>query len=160
LNPSVLPVLEILKLDTRLFEKALDGLDRQTLVRRTVEHANPIIWMAAHLAGARFGMAAFLGERRAFPLAGFGKGATVPDEDALPQADVVLAAWREISEIVTKRLAEATDVQLAAPSPKRFPIADGSVLGALTFLTYHEGYHFGQLSLVRKSLGLPGLVDG
>ena len=160
MNPSVTPVLEILKLDTRLFEKALGGLDRQALVRRTLEHANPLIWIAGHLAGARFGMAAFLGEKRASPFAGFGRGATVPDEAALPEAEAVLAAWREISEILTQRLAEATDAQLAAPSPKRFPIDDGSALGALTFLTYHEGYHLGQMSLIRKGMGLPGLVDG
>jgi hypothetical protein len=160
LNPSVVPVLEIIKLDTKLFEKALGGLDRQALVRPAVEHANPVIWIAGHLASARFGMAALLGEKRASPLAPvFGKGAQVPEEAALPQVDEVLAAWREISEILPTRLAEATEAQLAAPSPRRFPGGDQSVLGGLAFLTYHEGYHLGQLALIRKSLGLPGLVD-
>lgn len=160
MNPSLTPVLEILKLDTRLFEKALDGLDRQALVRRPMEHANPVIWIAAHLTGARFGMAALLGEKRPFPFAdGFGKGATLPDEAALPQVEAVLAAWREISEPLTRGLAEVPDARLAAPSPRRFPIGDRTVLGAITFLTYHEGYHIGQLALIRKAMGLPGLVD-
>jgi hypothetical protein len=159
-NPSVTPVLEIIKLDTRLFEKALGGLDRQALVRRVVEHANPMIWIAGHLASTRFGMAAFLGGGQKSPFGpAFGRGAQVPEESALPSAEEVLAVWREASEIVTRRLAEATDAQLAAPAPRRFPIADPSVLGALTFLTYHEGYHLGQMALIRKSLGLPGLVD-
>ncbi len=129
-------------------------------MRPAVEHANPVIWIAGHLVGTRFGMAAMLGEKRTSPLPPvFGRGAQVPDEASLPQLDQVLAAWREISEILPGRMSEATEAQLAAPSPKRFPGNDRSVLGGLTFLTYHEGYHIGQLSLIRRSLGLPGLVD-
>jgi hypothetical protein len=160
LSTSTTPLLEIVKLDTRLFEKALAGLDRPTLVRRLVEHANPIVWIAAHMAWARHGMASMLGEKPPFALAGlFGRGAAVPAEADLPQADQVLAAWREISEVLVKRLTEASEAQLGAPSPRAFPIADKSILAGLTFLLYHEGYHFGQLALMRKSLGLPGLVD-
>lgn len=56
-------------------------------------------------------------------------------------------------------MAEATDMQLAAPAPRALPIADKSVLGALTFLTYHEGYHLGQIALLRKALGVTRLID-
>jgi hypothetical protein len=159
-SPSVTPVLEIIKLDTRLFEKALGGLDRQALVRRVVEHANPMIWIAGHLTSTRFGMAAFLGGSQESPFGpAFGRGAQVPDESALPSAEEVLAVWREASEIVMRRLADVTADQLAARAPRDFPIGDKTILGALTFLTYHEGYHLGQMALIRKSLGLPGLVD-
>ena len=160
MSASITPLLEVVKLDSRLFEKALAGLDRPTLVRRLVDHANPIVWIAAHLAWARHGMASMLGAKPPFALAGlFGRGAAVPADDDLPQAEQVLAAWREISVVLVERLTEASEAQLAAASPRAFPIADKSVLGGLTFLLYHEGYHFGQLALLRKSLGLPGLVD-
>lgn len=155
-----MPLLEIVKLDTRLFEKALGGLDRAALVRRPVENGNPMIWIAAHMAWARYGMASMLGEKPPFSLPeAFGRGSVVPEEAALPQAEQVLAAWRDISDVLTKRLADASEDQLAAPAPRSFPIADKSVLGGIAFLLYHEGYHIGQMALMRKSLGLPGLVD-
>jgi hypothetical protein len=160
LSPLVTPVLGIIKFDTGLFEKALAGLDRAALLRRAVEGANPMIWIAGHLANSRFSMATLLGEPRRSPLASvFAMGATVPEDAALPNAEELLAAWREISPVVTERLSDATEEQLAAPSPRRLPDGIDSVFGAITFLTYHEGYHIGQMALIRKGLGLPGLVD-
>ena len=160
MNPSVAPVLAVLKLDTRLFEKALCGLDRDALVRPGVARGNPPIWIAAHLAGARYGMMALLGQPRAFPLGtSFGRGATLPETAALPQIAEVLAVWREISALFVDAVAHASDAALAATSPRSFPSDDKSVLGGLAFLAYHEGYHLGQLALIRKALGHPGLVD-
>jgi hypothetical protein len=159
LDPSIQTVSEIIRLDTGLFEKALDGLTREMLLRRVVSGANPLIWIAGHLAGARFSMASLLGEQRPSPLGpAFAKGATVPEDSALPQAAEVLAIWRTITEVVTVRMAAATAEQLAQPSPRRFPGVQ-HVLGGLTFLAYHEGYHLGQMALIRKGLGQGGLVD-
>jgi hypothetical protein len=130
------------------------------LTRRLIEHGNPMIWIAAHLAWARCGMASMLGDKPSLPLPEtFGRGAVVPDEEELPQTEQVLAAWHEVSDVLTKRLTDASEAQLAATSPRSFPIADKSVLGGIAFLLYHEGYHIGQMALMRKSLGLPGLVD-
>jgi hypothetical protein len=160
LDPSVETVFEIIRLDTGLFEKALAGLTREMLLRRVVPGTNPLIWIAGHLASARFSMATLLGEKRTSPLAPvFGRGAVVPEDAALPQAEEVLAVWREISEVVTARLAAATPEQLAQPSPRRFPAGAQHALGGLTFLAYHEGYHLGQMAFIRKGLGLSGLVD-
>ncbi len=161
MNSSLAAVAGILKLNTMLFEKALGGLDRAALLRRPVVGANPPLWIAGHLVGSRFSIAAMLGEAAQSPLPPvFAKGAQVPPDADLPEPDQVLSAWRGISPVVLARLAEATAEQLAAPSPRRLPLEDNNVLGAITFLTYHEGYHIGQLAMVRKGLGLPGLVDG
>ena len=161
MHPSISAVRGILQVTTALFEKALGGLDRAALVRRTVPGGNPVIWIAGHMAASRFSMASLLGEPLASPLGPtFAKGAQVPGEADLPEAAQVLAVWRDVSPIVLDRLAQATAERLAAPYPRRLPLDDNSVLGAITFLTYHEGYHIGQLALIRKALGLPGLVDG
>ena len=75
------------------------------------------------------------------------------------EADAVLSAWRDVSGALTRAMTEATEIQLVAPAPRAFPIADKSVLGALTILTYHEGYHLGQIALLRKALGVARLID-
>ena len=38
-----------------------------------------------------------------------------------------------------------------------FPLANGTLLGTLTFLVQHDSYHLGQLSLLRKYCGLPAM---
>jgi hypothetical protein len=161
MNPSLVPLLDLLKLDTGLLERAIDGLQREQLLRRIPQGANPMLWIAGHLTSVRFGMATLLGEARTRPWGTmFGRGVPVPEDAALPQAAEVLSEWRTISEAVVRLMTAATDAQLAAPSPRPFPIADKTILGAVTFLVYHESYHLGQMALIRKGLGLPGLVDG
>ena len=63
-----------------------------------------------------------------------------------------------MSAALGPRLAQLTDAELDTPSPRKLPIADASVLGAIGFLACHEAYHIGQLALVRKALGLGGLA--
>jgi hypothetical protein len=44
-----------------------------------------------------------------------------------------------------------------APSSVKFPLADGTVLGTLTFLVQYDSCHRGQLSLLPKYCGLPAM---
>ncbi len=86
------------------------------------------------------------------------RGSEVGDPAMIPDADEILAAWEALREPLRARLAQLTEAELDAVSPRKVPMEDGSVLGTLTFLAYHEGYHVGQMALVRKALGLGGLV--
>jgi hypothetical protein len=153
-------VLEVLRLNTGLFEKGLSGIEPKDATRRVVEGANPYVWIAGHLASARFGMASFLGQPLPPPWGTvFAKGAKPDEVSQFPSLEEILARWREVSLVLDERLLKATPEQLAAPSPRAFPIGDKSLLGGLTFLTYHEGYHLGQMAMIRKTLGLSRLVD-
>ncbi len=154
-------VAQLYGISTRLYEKAVDGLDRDLLLKRPDERTNPLLWIAGHLASTRYGAMGLLGRPREVPFGRvFFRGSSVADPSALPPIAEVLAAWREVSPALQSRLEEVTDVELSAPSPREFPIADRTVGGAVTFLAYHEAYHVGQMSYVRKWLGFPGLVDG
>ena len=47
-----------------------------------------------------------------------------------------------------------TEERLAAEPPFKFPVADRTYVGAVTFLAQHEFYHVGQLALLRKGMRL------
>jgi hypothetical protein len=161
MHPSIVPTSQIFGVTTSLYEKAIAGLDRDTLVRRPGEGCNPLLWIAGHLASSRYGLAALLGVQRQNPLGKvFFRGVALGDLSALPDIGPIQEAWREASALVMSRLEELTESELSAPSPRPFPVSDGSIRGAITFLAYHEGYHVGQMSYLRRWLGLPGLVDG
>ena len=117
MQDSIRPVAQLYGVNTALFGRALDGLDREALLRRS----------------------------------------TV-DVKTLPEIDGIRAAWDALGPQLWKRFDEATPEQLAAPAPKKFAIEDTSIRGAITFLSWHEGYHMGQMSLLRRWLGHPGLV--
>jgi uncharacterized damage-inducible protein DinB len=61
---------------------------------------------------------------------------------------------------LTPALAELTDEQLTAPLPEKFkrPPLSGSVGDALIFLLYHEGYHNGQIGMLRRLAGKEGAI--
>jgi hypothetical protein len=161
MDKPLAPVTHVLETSAELYLKALDGLDRETLLRRPDGSVNPMLWMAGHVAGGRCGMLTLAGGQVEFPWPElFGRGARPSDWNTLPDASEVTALFRETSSRLATQLATLTGEQLGAESPRKLPIGDRSVGGAITFLAYHEGYHIGQMSLLRRWLGLRGLADG
>jgi hypothetical protein len=159
MSSSFAPSAQLYALNTRMYEQATDGLDRESSLKQLAPQANPILWIAGHLASTRFGIATMLGCERPMPWPKvFHRGAALADPGSLPELALVRQGWREISQVLVPRLAEVTDEELDAPAPRAFPIEDKSIRGALLFLTYHEGYHIGQIAYIRKCLGFPGLV--
>jgi uncharacterized damage-inducible protein DinB len=159
-DPVIAPSVAIYRVNDRLFGKGLDGLSRPQLLESPSEAANPILWIAGHVANTRFGICAMLGRKLHRPWGDiFNRFATLPDADAYPELPVIRAAWTEVSAALTARFEDLTDADLSAPAPRPFPTPDKSVRGMIAFLAYHEGYHLGQISYLRKWLGLPGLMD-
>jgi hypothetical protein len=159
MNPRLVPIAALLRSSELLFERSLAGLTREQGLARLGEEANPPLWIAAHLASSRYGLAQLIGLARPRPWGErFTRGSDLGELAALPEAEEIRSAWTSISEALAPRLAALGDAELDAPSPRKLPLDDPSLLGALAFLTYHEAYHIGQLALVRKALGLGGLV--
>jgi DinB superfamily len=159
-DPVIAPSVAIYQVNSRLFENAIDGLSPEQLVKAASEASNPILWIAGHVANTRFGLSAMLGRKLHRPWGDiFNRSATRPDADGYPELSVIRGAWTEVGAALMARFEELTDTDLGAPSPRPFPIPDKSLRGAIAFLAYHEGYHLGQMSYVRKWLGLPGLMD-
>ena len=158
MQDSIRPVAQLYGVNTALFGRALDGLDREALLRRPDQGTNPLLWIAGHLTSVRYSVYALLGPPLENPWGRtFFRGSTVYVK-TLPEIDGIRAAWDALGPQLWQRFDEATPEQLAAPSPKTFPIDDHSIRGAITFLSWHEGYHMGQMSLLRRWLGHPGLV--
>jgi DinB superfamily len=159
MTSSLTPIAQLYGFNTGLFERALDGLDREQSLARPLPHGNSILWIAGHLASTRFGIARMLGREQPVPWGKvFHRGATADDAAALPELSIVLQGWRDISAVLVPRLLEITDAELEAPAPRAFSIDDKTLRGAVTFLAYHEGYHLGQISYVRRGFGLSGLM--
>ena len=122
MHPSIVPISQIFGVSTALYEKALAGLDRETLLKRPGTGSNPLLWIAGHLASSRYGLAGVLGRPREFPLGKiFSRGAAPGDLSALPEIGPIQEAWRDISALLMSRLEELTDAEIGAPSPRSFP---------------------------------------
>ncbi len=159
MNPRLLPLHSLYRSGDRLFVKALAGVTREQGLTRVGMDANPLLWIAAHLATTRNGLAQMVGLERTRPWGSrFTRGSEVGDPASIPDCDEILGAWNGVTAELERRLPQLTDAELDAPAPRDFPIDDKTLLGGVGFLAYHEAYHIGQMAIVRKALGLPGLV--
>lgn len=123
---------------------------------------NPMNWILGHIVCTRSHMFVMAGmpdfwtdeeraayERGSRPLAG---------EDAAPFEDLVATYARTTAE-VRGFLEGLVAAELDRAVPQGTPDFLGGTIGeALLAFAWHEGYHAGQLGVVRRTLGKPGAI--
>ena len=133
-------------------ERLVGPLDQTALTQRP-PRGNSLLWLWGHLANSRRGLARMLGgEIDLFEPELFGRGSEPQAPEAYPDKATVEAAWREGSEALRVRLESITAEELAADSPRDFPIEDKSLAGTAAFLAWHEAYHLGQMVTASKAI--------
>ena len=157
MNGQVAPLNEMLKLSTRLFINALEGVDDDAARVRPTSDTNNMAFVALHVLDARAYLARFLGLDLRHPFTGLEEVNTIDDMADYPTVEDILSSWREVSELLHERLPALSSEDIAKESPQEFPVEDSSVLGGLAFLVLHESFHIGQLAFLRKYLGLSSM---
>ena len=90
----------------------------------------------------------------------FGMGTRPTDQPAdYPPADEVLAFMRERRETLLGIVAGLSDEALAQPCPPGLPPFATDMASLLEMAVWHEALHAGQITVVRRALGHPPLVD-
>jgi hypothetical protein len=146
---------------TRLYDRALLGVNRDALLTRPGPRSNPLLWVAGHLVQQRTRLLGALGPARQIPWDDlFGTGSMIGDLQLFPSVGELEAVWRSSTQELLRRLEAISGETLAAPSPQWLRTQDGTLLGALAFAAMHEAYHVGQMGFLRKWLGLDPIFDG
>ena len=147
---------ELLRLNRRLFRACLQNIADEDAVARP-QGLNSMTFIFLHVVDARYNLAGLLGPALDSPLADFADVTSIDEAGELPRLAELIEAWEAVSRVVTDRVAGLSKEAAALPSPDDFPIDDPTILGAVAFLVQHESYHLGQLGLLRRQLGYPGM---
>lgn len=134
-----------------------DGAD--WLARVGEARAHPY-WLVGHLTAHRAIMIeATGGDPAPFDsyVEGFGRG-TEPGESMPIELDRLVGDLREAGQRLVERMRGMTEAELAGPSKRRFPDGSETVGGQLHFMSFHEAYHIGQLAMIARARGKPGLA--
>ena len=159
MDALIKPSVELYGVSTALTEKAIDGLSAEDLRKPAGPQTNPAISIFTHVAHGRCSLLRLLGSDRELPWEGrFGRGGAMDDPSQYPELEEIRAVWKDATERMQRRFEQLTDEELSAEAPRRFPVPDKTVRGAINFLAYHEAYHVGQLAYLRKWLGHDSLV--
>ena len=157
MNAQVEPLNEMLKLSTRLFINSFEGVEDEAARVRPTGDTNNMAFIALHVLDARAYLARFLGLDYEHSFTGLEEVKTIDDMTDYPAVEDMLSSWREVSDLLEKRLPTLRGEEIAKESPQKFPVEDSSVLGGIAFLVLHESFHIGQLAFLRKYLGLSSM---
>ena len=83
----------------------------------------------------------------------FAPGSLRVDDADYPTVDEMRAAWDEISQQLNSTLREPAPDVLTKAAPQGAPSFDKTMSGAVAFYAFHDTYHTGQVSFLRKWLG-------
>lgn len=117
-------------------------------------------WIVGHLATYRHRALALLGQAIAAPAweAVFTRGRGTSDIPANLDVQEVISAFTAAQAALAGRWGALTAEDLVKPTGRRLPDGSEDVGGAIRFLAWHETYHLGQLGLLRRLAGKPGVA--
>ena len=145
-------------LNADLLLNALEGLTPAQASTAVVPGGNTIAFLIAHLVDTRHFLAGLLGAPIPNPVEQALAGVqSLADVRELPDLPALRAAWVEISRHVERSLAACDQAQLDAPCSSRLPGSDGTLKGVVGFLLQHDSYHLGQIAMLGRQHGLPGM---
>jgi hypothetical protein len=142
------------KTNTDIVKKAIDGILPEKWFLRPGDDSNHLMWVAGHLVVHRGAVLKSLGAEWETSWSSlFTRGAKLTAQEQYPAIEEIRCAWDEVSGRLVSSLAGASADALARPAPKGPPSFDGKISGLVAFLAFHETYHVGQVSYLRKWLG-------
>ncbi len=142
-----------------LFERALSDVSNEHIHRRIDQRGNSLLWLAGHITTSRYAVARLIGLPDKCPFGElFGRGVPSKPDDEYPSIKEIKLAFAELSEKLKAQFEKLMPEDYEKEVVERYPTARHDVLHALSFLSFHEAYHVGQMGLIRRLLGYDQLV--
>jgi len=140
--------------NTDIISKAIADVRPEDWFRKPGDDSNHLMWVLGHVVVHRGKVLKTLGgewDNSWEPM--FARGAQRTDDAAYPTIDEMREAWDQISQQLKTILREAPADVLAQPAPEGSPSFDKKMSGIVAFYAFHDTYHAGQVSFLRKWLG-------
>jgi uncharacterized damage-inducible protein DinB len=150
-------VQQMLEIQKKLFLNVIDNISEEDSERRPNKETNHIKWISGHLIASRYMMLSFLGVNLEFPYNEQFSGKKKIDEiNDFPTLDQLKEGWEELNSKLQEAIQNADESTLSADAP----FGGKTIRDLLIFLTHHEAYHIGQISILRKVLGYDSMKYG
>jgi uncharacterized damage-inducible protein DinB len=144
--------------------KLADGVPADKTCHQPVPNSNHVIWVLGHLACTDDWFAASQGNRDSVIDESWGKlfgmGSTPTDDaTAYPSLDEIKAALERARQTLLEVFEAMDEKKLKSPVPDELKPFAPTYAAIMSSIAWHEGFHSGQLSAVRRSLGLPHALE-
>ena len=142
------------KTNTDIINMAIADVRTEDWLRTPGDASNHLLWLLGHVVVHRGQVLKTLGSQWDSSWASlFARGSQRVDESEYPTVDEIRAAWDEISQQLKAALSEPPSDVLTQPAPQGPPSFDKKTSGTVAFYAFHDTYHAGQITFLRKWLG-------
>jgi len=142
------------KVNTDIINMAIADVKTEDWFRTPGDDSNHLMWLLGHVVVHRGKVLTMLGadwNASWAPL--FARGAQRGDAAQYPSVEEMREAWNQVSEQLKATLNGSSAEMLGSAPPEGFPSFDKQVGGSVAFFAFHDCYHTGQMSFLRKWLG-------
>jgi len=161
---SIQPVSKQFALQTRLFNNVLEGIEDRKGSDRLSEFVNHLQWIAGHLTNSRYRLGSGIGMDKSFPYAeSYNDFSQPPPHNRAidpsvkyPSLTEIKKSWNEIAAVFVEKISALNPGQLGSETGVQVPTGK-TLSDLLSFIASHESYHIGQMSIIRKYLGLSAM---
>lgn len=153
-------IIPAYRMHSQTFLNALEGISDTDALRRIDNNTNHIVWMAGNFVNMRYGLGWILGLREEDPYSDlFFQGKAIDETFNYPTLQQLTGSFHKISPLVYDRLLKVTDEELNEPFKTGMNISfyKENKLNFIGMCTGRADYLCGQIGLMRKILGYPGM---
>lgn len=147
------------RVNTDIISRAIADVRPEDWFRQPGDDSNHLMWLLGHVVVHRGHVLKTIGHdwnNSWAPL--FARGAQRVDDAEYPSIDDMRSAWTDVSDRLRAALREPSADVLARPAPEGPLSFDKKVSGTVAFFAFHDAYHAGQVSYLRKWLGYGQIV--
>jgi len=142
------------KTNTDIVNKAIADVTPEHWFKNPGDDSNHLMWLMGHLVVHRGHTLKMLGvdyDNQWATL--FARGSDRVADAEYPSSEQMQAAWQDVSAQLAAALQQPPADVLSMDAPKGPPTFDGKLSGTVAFFAFHDTYHVGQVSYLRKWLG-------
>ena len=142
------------KVNTDIINTAIADVKDEDWFRAPGDDSNHLLWLLGHIVVHRGLVLKTVGaDWNASWKSLFARGSQRVDAAQYPSIEEMREAWNQVSEQLKTTLNESPAEVLDKPAPENSLSFDKKVSGQVAFLAFHDCYHTGQMSFLRKWLG-------
>jgi hypothetical protein len=147
-----------------MINRNLQDLSQADTLLQPDNGGNCINWVLGHIVVARNGILVLAGAApvgSGYDLKIYHRGSSPEGTDKFLDFATLRILFDEAHQVLMPVLKSISEDALNSPVPEsmRRPPLTGSVSDALLRLQYHEGYHNGQIGVLRRMAGKPGAIS-
>jgi hypothetical protein len=143
----------------KVLGRAISGLDGDDWVRRAGPETSHAYWVLGHLAASRRALLRNLGRdlpREPWEDA-FARGSKPADAVSVTPSTLE-ADFLSSGTLIRDLLGAMTEEEASSAYPRKLPDGSDTRGGATRFFLWHESFHLGQLGILRRACGKPGIA--